>query len=258
MLRRILRFNLWFRWLLLAAALVLAVRAPLLGASGYWWLAAAAAYYFLITVGFSVGMHRFFAHRSFHTSRFWEGVMLYSLVYSLAGVPFTWCRAHLRHHKYSDAEEDPYQVQTKGWHSIYLPYDPGLSRDYIKRWLEDPLQRSANAYFNVWVLLFLGILWLAGGLNAVTFLWAIPVAIIHPLRQFYFHYSIHKWGYRNFETTDNSRNNWVIALLTGGEGWHNNHHHAPGAWNFRHNWWEIDPGGLFISMIRVPTASEAS
>jgi hypothetical protein len=62
----------------------------------------------------------------------------------------------------------------------------------------------------------------------------IPVAVIHPLRQFYFHYSVHTWGYRNYATGDDSRNNWWIALLTGGEGWHNNHHttitttHAPG------------------------------
>ena len=214
MLARILRFNLWFRWLFLALAVVLAVRAPLLGAGWGWWAAAAVAYYFLITVGFSVGMHRFFAHRSFHTSRFWEGVMLGSLVVSLAGVPFTWCRAHLRHHKFSDAPEDPYQVQTKGWRSIFLPYDPGLTGDYIKRWLADPLQRAANAYFNVWVLATLALLWVVGGLEAVTFLWAVPVAVIHPLRQFYFHYSIHKWGYRNFETTDQSRNNWHVSLKT--------------------------------------------
>jgi stearoyl-CoA desaturase (delta-9 desaturase) len=250
LIRRILRFNLWMRWVWLALAITLAVWAPFMGAAWPWWIAALVTHYFFITVGFSVGMHRFFAHRSFRTSRTWEAVMLGSLVVALAGVPFTWCRAHLRHHQFSDGPEDPYQVKTKGWRSIFLPYDPGLTRSYLQRWLEDPIQRLANAYYNVWVLGFLGLLWLLGGLPAVTFLWALPVALIHPLRQLYFHYSIHTWGYRSFETTDDSRNNWLIALLAGGEGWHNNHHHDPSNWNFRHRWWELDPGAVFISLIR--------
>lgn len=247
--RRLLRFNLPVRWLLLAVAVVLALRAPFLGAAWSSWLVASLAYYVLITVGFSVGMHRFFCHRSFETSRFWEGVMLGALVVGLAGVPYTWVRAHLQHHKHADQGEDPYQVKTKGWRAIFLPYDPGLTPKYVMRWLQDPLQRLANDYYNAWVLLFLAALWLAGGIELVTFVWAVPVAVIHPLRQFYFHYSIHTWGYRTFATNDDSRNNWWIALLTGGEGWHNNHHHDPRAWNFRRRWWELDPGALFVAVI---------
>jgi stearoyl-CoA desaturase (delta-9 desaturase) len=250
LLRRLLRFNLPVRWVLLAAAVALALRAPFLGAGLPWWIAGFASYYVAITVGFSVGMHRFFCHRAFETSRAWEGVMLGTLVVTLAGVPYTWTRAHLEHHKHADGAADPYQVKTRGWRSIFLPYDPGLTAGYVARWLRDPMQRLANAYYNAWVLGFVGLLFLLGGQSAVTFVWALPVAVIHPLRQFYFHYSVHTWGYRNFATADDSRNNWVIALLTGGEGWHNNHHHAPRAWSFRHRWWEIDPGGLFIAAIR--------
>jgi len=249
-LRRLLRFNLPVRRVFLFAAAALAVYAPFSGASLGWWLAAFASYYFVITVGFSVGMHRFFCHRAFETSRLWEGVMLGTLVVSLAGVPYTWTRAHLTHHKNSDQPDDPYQVKTKGWRSIFLAYDPQLSPKYVLRWLKDPMQAAANSYYNAWVVGFVALLWLCGGLPAVTFLWAIPTAVIHPLRQFYFHYSVHMWGYRNFETEDDSRNNWLIALLTGGEGWHNNHHHDPRAWNFRVKWWELDPGALFIAAIR--------
>ena len=257
-LRRLLRFNLPVRWVLLAAAIVLALRAPFLGAGSGWWLTALASYYFAITVGFSVGMHRYFCHRAFETSRFWEGVMLGTAVVSLAGMPFTWTRAHLRHHKHSDQPDDPYRVKTAGWRSIFLPYDPGLTRSYVTRWLRDPMHRRANAYYNAWVVAFVAALWAAGGVEAATFVWAIPVAVIHPLRQFYFHYSIHTWGYRNFETTDDSRNNWLIALLTGGEGWHNNHHHDPRSWSFRRRWWEIDPGALFVAAIRRGQRAPAS
>jgi stearoyl-CoA desaturase (delta-9 desaturase) len=249
-LRRLLRFNLPIRWVLLSVAVVLAVRAPFLGAAWSWWFTALVSYYFLITVGFSVGMHRFFCHRAFATSRFWEGVMLGSLVVGLAGVPYTWTRAHLQHHKHSDQGQDPYQVKTRGWRSIFLPYDPGLTPKYVMRWLQDPMHAAASVLYNLWVAAFLVLLWLCGGALAVTFVWAIPVAVIHPLRQFYFHYSVHTWGYRNFATDDDSRNNWLIALLTGGEGWHNNHHHTPRAWSFRHRWWELDPGALFIAAIR--------
>lgn len=252
--RRLLRFNLPVRRVLLGCAAGLALAAPFLGAGPAWWIVAGASYYFVITVGFSVGMHRYFCHRAFATSRIWEGVMLGILVLSLAGVPFTWTRAHLTHHKHSDRPSDPYQVKTKGWRSIFLPYDPELTPKYVLRWLKDPMQRRAHDLYFAWVAAFVALLWISGGLLAVTFVWAIPVAVIHPLRQFYFHYSVHRWGYRNFDTDDDSRNNWIIALLTGGEGWHNNHHHQPRAWSYRVRWWEWDPGALFIAAIRTADA----
>ncbi|MCK5940880.1 MAG: acyl-CoA desaturase [Planctomycetes bacterium] len=261
-LRRLLRFNLPVRRVFLALAIVLAVRAPFVGADVGWWLAALASYYFVITVGFSVGMHRYFCHRAFTTSRLWEGVMLGTLVVSLAGVPYTWTRAHLTHHKNSDQPDDPYRVKTAGWRSIFLPYDPQLSPKYVMRWLRDPLQNAANAGYHAWVLGYLALLWCVGGWHAVTFVWAIPTAVIHPLRQFYFHYSVHTWGYRNFDTNDDSRNNWWIAVLTGGEGWHNNHHQDPRAWSYRVKWWELDPGAWFIALVRrssdQPAEAEAS
>ena len=58
----------------------------------------------------------------------------------------------------------------------------------------------------------------------------------------------HRWGYRNYETSDRSRNNWVVALLTNGEGWHNNHHATPRACSQGHRWWEID---LTFTFVRV-------
>ena len=256
--RRWLRFNLPLRRMLLAAAIVLAVRAPFLDAAAAWWAAAALSYYLLITVGFSVGMHRYFCHRSFATSRGWQAVMLGALVVGLAGVPYTWVRAHLNHHKHADRPEDPYQVKSKGWRSVYLAYDPDLSPKYVLRWLQDPMQRTANDHYFAWVALWLASLWAIGGSTAVTFLWAIPVAVIHPLRQFLFHYSVHTWGYRNFATADDSRNNWWIALLTGGEGWHNNHHREPRAWNYRQRWWEFDPGALFIACIRRAEVADSA
>jgi stearoyl-CoA desaturase (delta-9 desaturase) len=63
-------------------------------------------------------------------------------------------------------------------------------------------------------------------------------------------YMNHKWGYKTFVTTDNSRNNWLNAIFTFGEGWHNNHHARPGEWYFGHRWWELDIGGQIIKLIK--------
>jgi stearoyl-CoA desaturase (delta-9 desaturase) len=61
----------------------------------------------------------------------------------------------------------------------------------------------------------------------------------------------HVWGYRNYETRDDSMNNWLVALLTVGEGWHNNHHHAPTSASNRHRWWEIDVSYLEIRLLQM-------
>ena len=61
----------------------------------------------------------------------------------------------------------------------------------------------------------------------------------------------HRWGYRNYETSDRSRNNWFVALLTNGEGWHNNHHATPRACSQGHRWWEVDLTFTFVRMLQV-------
>ena len=66
----------------------------------------------------------------------------------------------------------------------------------------------------------------------------------------------HLFGYRNYETNDHSRNNWFVAIITGGEGWHNNHHHDPASASVQHRWWELDPNYYIIkSLERVGLAT---
>jgi stearoyl-CoA desaturase (delta-9 desaturase) len=64
-------------------------------------------------------------------------------------------------------------------------------------------------------------------------------------------YGNHTWGYRNFETKEESKNTWWLAILTFGEGWHNNHHAKPGRWNFSHKWWEIDMSAWVIRLLKT-------
>ena len=80
--------------------------------------------------------------------------------------------------------------------------------------------------------------------------WVVPVALtlwISALDA----YTAHHWGCRNFDTKDNSRNLWWMAILFWGEGWHNNHHAKPQNWNFRQRWWEFDIGALIIRLVRI-------
>lgn len=240
-------------FILLAAALT--AYAPFSGAGWGWWLAAFLAYeFFYMGLGLSVGMHRYWAHRSFKASRAWEYVMMASIIIQCAGLPLVWAHVHRRHHLTSDTPTDPHRLHVNGWRSIYRNYDMEIGRSTLQKLLGDPLHRVSYEYFFAFVAAFALLLWLIGGLEALIFLWAIPTLISHLLRKFLFVYGIHRIGTQRFDTGDDSRNSALIALLAAGEGWHNNHHRHPGRARFGIRWWELDPGAWIVALIRTDRA----
>jgi fatty-acid desaturase len=209
-----------------------------------------------INVGVGMCYHRLLTHRGYQTPKWVEYLMSICATMSLEGGPIFWVSTHRVHHQLSDQEGDPHTPREGGWwaHTGWLlfgnamhaqtellqRYVPDLSRDRFHVWLSKyhwiPLTASGV------VLFALG--WLTGGWeNAVgMLLWGAFLRVTLGLHATWLvNSATHLWGSRRFKTKDDSRNNWWVALLSGGEGWHNNHHAHPVSARHGLRWYEIDP-----------------
>lgn len=215
-------------------------------------------------VGVCLGYHRLFTHGSFQTYPFVR--YLLALLGGLAGEGscLMWVANHRKHHAHSDKEGDPHSPGDGAWWSHLLwtmvATVPEQMTRHHRRWIpdliDDRVLRLLDSSFLVIHLLFgvslLGIGYLCGGWTmAISFVvWGMFVRLVFVLHSTWFVNSAsHMWGYRNYETADNSRNNWWVAALTYGEGWHNNHHAYPRMARHGHRWWEIDLTFLTIRLL---------
>ena len=231
-----------------------------------WWLTGG--------VGICLGYHRYFTHRSYATYKPVE--YLLAVLGCMAGEagPIAWVAAHRYHHTYSDTEKDPHSP-LKGFLWAHMTWLFGREKflaefDHYKRYTPD----MARDPFLVWLDRFHMIpsialallLYILGGWSFVV--WGIFVrSVIVYHSTWLVNSASHVWGYRTFKTTDRSRNNWWVALLSFGEGWHNNHHAFQRSARHGMRWWEIDLTYRTIqllwvlglaSQIHLPVKSEAS
>jgi len=216
----------------------------------------AVLYVLAINVGIGMCYHRLLTHRGYQTPKWVEYLMTICATLSLEGGPIFWVSTHRVHHQFSDQEGDPHTPREGGWWAhtgwmlfgnalhaqtaVLARYVPDLSRDRFHVWLSKyhwiPLTASGVALFA------LG--WLTGGVkNAIGMvLWGVVLRVTLGLHATWLvNSATHLWGSRRFETHDDSRNSWWVALLTGGEGWHNNHHAHPVSARHGLKWYEFDP-----------------
>ena len=197
--------------------------------------------------GISLGYHRLHTHRGFKTSKAFEYFLAICGTLTLEGGPIFWVATHRKHHQLSDDVGDPHSPREGGFwaHMGWIlfgdthhnntelmgKYAPDLGRDQFYRWL--------NSYH--WVpLTTLGLILLAAGGWSMV-LWGIFLRVVVGLHGTWLvNSATHMWGTRRFETRDDSRNSWWVALLTFGEGWHNNHHAHPVSARHGLKWYEID------------------
>ncbi len=222
--------------------------------------------YIFTSLGIGAGYHRLLTHRGFTCPRWLEYTLSTLGVCSLQDSPARWVLVHRVHHQHSDHQPDPHTPRVScfwahmGWLFIdnrelstaaaYDKYVRDLMRDGYYRWL----QRGIN-----WVLVYVyhaiaivavgaAVGWLWTGTTAGTLQTAGQFAMWGVVMRTVFTWHVtwginsfsHMWGYRNYQTREDSRNNWLFALLTNGEGWHNNHHADPRSAQHGHRWWEID------------------
>ena len=221
---------------------VLALGALWTGASWEVWVVCGVLFWARM-FGVTGAYHRYFSHRTYKTGRVMQFLLAFLAQTSSQRGVLWWAAHHRDHHKYSDTERDVHSPKQWGfWHShVGWIYDQNEQTNFQrvkdlarypelvildKLWVLPPTILG----FTVWGIWSWPGLFVGFALSTV-FLWHATFTI---------NSLSHVWGKRRYETTDTSRNNWVLALLTMGEGWHNNHHHFMGSTRQGFFWWEVD------------------
>lgn len=205
-------------------------------------------FYFLYCgIGIGLIYHRFFSHKVFE---FKNSVLkfFFILVSILAGrgSPIGWVHVHREHHGFSDTDKDPHSPKFKGFR-IFFPHLLSLGENFNIRLVKDLLTKDQRWINNFYFLINFAYVLILYAISswALVFIWAIPIALTAWMMSFSTYFN-HTSGYQNFETKDNSKNNWFFGYLMFGEGWHNNHHKYPKEASTRIKFWELDIIGSVI------------
>ena len=216
------------------------------------------------SLGVCLGYHRLLTHGSFATYR--PVKLFYAWLGGISGEgsALSWVANHRKHHAFSDLEGDPHTPHDGGlWaHMLWLfpRHDPVALEAHCSRWApdlaRDPGIRFLHSTFILWHFV-VGVLLLGCGTalfdwrTGVSWLvWGLAVRMVYVFHvTWLINSATHIWGYRNYETTDNSRNLWWVAILAFGEGWHNNHHAFQRMAQHGHRWWEIDTTYWVIALM---------
>ncbi|MFK7737014.1 MAG: acyl-CoA desaturase [Pirellulaceae bacterium] len=217
--------------------------------------------------GITIGYHRLLTHRSFKCPKWVERVFAILGICSMQDTPARWVSVHRMHHVDSDDVPDPHSPKVNFWwsHMGWLmfvnrqtysvagleKFAKDLLRDRFYMRLEtNPFLQFFYIFSQVPVFFLIGFgasflfsseLTAAVQLGASMVMWGFIVRVIAVWHITWSVNSLsHMFGYTNYETGEQSRNNWFVALITVGEGWHNNHHEDPSACTVQHKWWELD------------------
>lgn len=246
----------WFTTLFMAAFHIGAI-AALFCFSWKAFAVSAVLYVFAINLGIGMGYHRLLTHRGYTTPKWVEYFLAICGTLALEGGPLFWVTTHRIHHQLTDRPGDPHSPRDGGWwsHAGWIMSGPGLHAQtailarYAPDLAKDRFMVLLSKYH--WVPLTLaGLALLAfGGWSFV--LWGIFFRVVVGLHATWLvNSATHMWGSKRFPTRDDSRNNWWVALLTGGEGWHNNHHAYPVSARHGLAWYEFDPNYYGICLLQ--------
>jgi len=217
--------------------------------------------YWTTVLGVTLGLHRLLSHRSFEAPRWLERALVLMGTLACQSGPIEWVGLHRHHHLHSDQPSDHHDAARGLWwaHSEWmLHWIPALQEAprFTGDLRRDPFYRWLDRWFLL-VQLPLGLaLWFlgehlavrGGGLGLV--LWGIPLRIVVVYHVTWLvNSATHAVGYRNFDSPDLSRNCWWVALLSFGEGWHNNHHAHPRSARHGLRWFELDITWLHIRLL---------
>jgi len=214
-------------------------------------------YWMCTGLGISMGYHRLHTHRSYQVPLALEYFFAVCGALTLEGGPIFWVATHRIHHQKSDLPGDPHSPREGGWWAhmgwllvgaskhndtpVMAKYAPDLAKDPFYVWLND--------YHWIPMVVLAALLFAMGGVQFV--LWGIFLRVVVGLHVTWMVNSVtHMWGSRRFDTRDDSRNNWWLALLSSGEGWHNNHHAHPTSARHGLAWYEFDLTWIQIQVLK--------
>ena len=204
-------------------------------------------YYVTGAWGICLGYHRLLTHRSLKVPRVLEYATTILGVLALQGGPIEWISTHRAHHAHTDAEGDPHDIHRGVWwshvewlyrkneHRLTPAEQMRLAPDLVR----DPFYRFLERTYVLWTVALAVVLFLAGGWPLV--IWGIFVRCVITYHiTWLVNSAAHHSGYQSFRTGDKSTNNWFVAFLAWGEGWHNNHHAFPFSAKHGLQWFEFD------------------
>ena len=214
--------------------------------------------YFLYgCLGIVVTYHRGLTHRSYKTRPFITRIFSILGCFAGTGSPLAWIAIHINHHIKSDKPTDPHSPHYKGLKIFMMDYVDDV--DKITKWrmrtlVTDKFQQFLHRYYFGIIAAYSITLFLIGGIQLMIFLHWMPATITGIMSNLV-NYAGHKpnWigGYRTYTLNDQSTNNWIWAIPSWGESWHNNHHRYPQRFKFGEKWWEFDVSAMIIKLIKV-------
>lgn len=225
------------------------------------------ALYVLTVLGITVGFHRLFTHRAFETNTVIEVILAILGSMAIQGPLLKWVAMHRRHHQHSDKTDDPHSphenfkgvvgVLRGAWHAHmgwFFTSDPPELDRYVRDLQSSRLLRTISDLFPLWVVLSLLLPAVIGGLITQTWMGALLGFVWGGLTRIFLVHHVtwsinsicHIWGKQEFNTRDQSRNNFLMGILALGEGWHNNHHAFPNSARHGLKWWQIDISYIVI------------
>ncbi len=216
--------------------------------TGWSWRGAALAVvvYGVRMVVVTAGYHRYFAHRAFKTSRLGQFLLALGAQSAAQGGVIWWASHHRWHHRYSDGPEDVHSPARRGFWYAHIGWLYDSDWNDAKAALVPDLTKYPELRFvsrdavNIWPTVALALAFLAlGGVHALVWGYFVSTVLLWH-GSFSINSLAHLFGRRRYATRDDSRNNWLLAVFTTGEGWHNNHHRYPGSARQGFFWWEID------------------
>ena len=216
-----------------------------------WKLALLAAVLYVVRMfAVTAGYHRYFSHRTYRLGRIPQFLMAFLAQTSGQKGALWWAARHRDHHRLSDSPEDIHSPVTRGFWYAHVgwvldgehdDYDPKAIADFAK--FPELVFLDRHHWICPWALgtatFAFGVATGLGGFAALTTGFVLSTVLLWH-GTFFINSLAHVWGTRRFETADRSRNNFLLALLTLGEGWHNNHHHYQASCRQGLRWWEVD------------------
>ena len=217
-----------------------------------WWMAGGLMVFSLMSI--TAGYHRYFSHRTYDTARPIQALLLFFGTLATQGSVIRWSHDHRLHHRHVDGELDPYGTSKGFWHShlIWMFKDgPEIEEKYIRDLKDDPMLAHQHNHYGWWMAIanILPVLvagWLTGD-------WFGSFVIVFLLRLFVAHHCTwfinslaHMWGSKPYSTEHSAVNNFFLASITYGEGYHNYHHSFAGDYRNGVRWYQFDPSKYLI------------
>jgi len=208
------------------------------------------------SLGVGLGWHRLLTHRGFKAPKWLEYTLSIFATMSIQDSPDKWVATHRMHHKFTETEQDPHTTNEGFWWAqigwivwgTAQDHDRKTLQKYVPALMKDKGHALISRFYYVPIIVSAFILFAIGGWTMI--IWGVFARVVVGWHTTWFVNSLaHIYGSRPYETSDDATNNWFVALLTFGEGWHNNHHAFPTSARHGLEWYQFDMNWIAIRIL---------